>query len=425
VLIEMTRLSRPVLLASCALAAHVASAASWTPTPHGAIVTVPGGWSLELAVEGLSSFRVSATNGGALAQVATSMVAKKTAYAVFAVAASGASGVNLSTSFGSLLVDTATGAFALADSSGTVLTYTPSLLAASADTFGSSRYAMAAGAGPGPSTVFTLGRQGYAAYMGSGTEPTNVSTLWRVGMQAMVHNKGSVTPSFWSSAGFSVLAVSPYEDAMDGTDGSNTYPMKWAVNADGAGGNATVTVLGGAGGQPSVDLYLSPAAGLREHTAAQAVLEGLPPVPPRYAMGFFACRWGWVNQSYIEGVLAEFRAGAYPVDSMISDFEWFTPTPDYSLNASGDPAYHDFAFNNITFPPPQGPLLARYRSQYNIRFGGIRKPRYGNSTLIIMARANGWLMGQGGVPGATPDSELRLPMGVLLPMRACGPCAVR
>ena len=39
--------------------------------------------------------------------------------------------------------------------------------------------------------------------------------------------------------------------------------------------------------------------------------------------------------------------------------------------STGDPDYHDFLFNNITFPPPQGPLLARYRSQYNIRFGGM------------------------------------------------------
>lgn len=64
-------------------------------------------------------------------------------------------------------------------------------------------------------------------------------------------------------------------------------------------------------------------------------------------------------------------------------------------------------------PPPlslslSSALVARYRSQYNIRFGGIRKPRFGNSTLLVMARENGWLMGQMGVPGATPDKTRNL-----------------
>jgi hypothetical protein len=55
--------------------------------------------------------------------------------------------------------------------------------------------------------------------------------------------------------------------------------------------------------------------GLRLHAA----------LPPRYAFGFFACRWGWVDQPYIESVLAEFRSGAFPIDSFISDFEWCDP----------------------------------------------------------------------------------------------------
>lgn len=83
--------------------------------------------------------------------------------------------------------------------------------------------------------------------------------------------------------------------------------------------------------------------------------------------------------------------------------EWFTAEPDYSLPPNGSLTYHDFEWNTITWPAPQAALVARYRSQYNFRFGGIRKPRYGNASLIIMARSNGWLMGQGGVPGGVPD----------------------
>ena len=62
-----------------------------------------------------------------------------------------------------------------------------------------------------------------------------------------------------------------------------------------------------------------------------------------------ACRWGWSDQAYIEGVLTEFRAGHFPADAFISDFEWFTARPDYTLPPQGDPEYHDFLFNNITF----------------------------------------------------------------------------
>jgi len=57
----------------------------------------------------------------------------------------------------------------------------------------------------------------------------------------------------------------------------------------------------------------------------------------------------------------------------------------------------------VTFPPPAAALISRYRSQYNFRFGGIRKPRFGNSDSLVMAQSKGWLMGQGGDPSGRPD----------------------
>ena len=93
---------------------------------------------------------------------------------------------------------------------------------------------------------------------------------------------------------------------------------------------------------------------------------------------------------------------------MIHDFEWFTAIPDYSLPSQGSPDYKDFQFNNITFPGDAGALIARYKSQYNFRFGGIRKPRLGNSAALVSAAAKGWLMGQGAVPGAPADGSRNL-----------------
>ena len=109
------------------------------------------------------------------------------------------------------------------------------------------------------------------------------------------------------------------------------------------------------------------------------------------------------------------------------------------LPPQGNKSYRDFSYNNITWPPPQAPLIARYRSQYNMRFGGIRKPRLGNSDLLVMAQVcggisvmdfnlvcgdqghrlqlgahflllsffqgKGWLMGQLGDPNGKPDGS--------------------
>ena len=44
---------------------------------------------------------------------------------------------------------------------------------------------------------------------------------------------------------------------------------------------------------------------------AYYTLTGSPRVPPRYAFGFIASRWGWQGRSYIESVLHSFRGGQY------------------------------------------------------------------------------------------------------------------
>ena len=64
-----------------------------------------------------------------------------------------------------------------------------------------------------------------------------------------------------------------------------------------------------------LELYLMPAPTLDAGAAALMQLTGPAPVPPLYAFGFFASRWGWSNESYIEGVLHAFRddpLGALP-----------------------------------------------------------------------------------------------------------------
>lgn len=83
-----------------------------------------------------------------------------------------------------------------------------------------------------------------------------------------------------------------------------------------------------------------------------------------------------------------FRNGSYPIDGFISDFEWYTPEPDYNLPVTGSPTFVDFGYNNITFPDPVN-QLNEYLNTYNVRFGGIRKPRLGNSASLLSAKAKG------------------------------------
>jgi len=65
----------------------------------------------------------------------------------------------------------------------------------------------------------------------------------------------------------------------------------------------------------------------------------------------------------------------------------------------------DFGYNNVTFPRPQD-QLKQYRQQLNLRFGGIRKPRFGNSDLLVMARQQGWTIGQASGGGAGGNRNL-------------------
>lgn len=117
---------------SLALAILTVSAHASSPTPHGVLVPLPSGLFVELAVEGLTSFRVSILNGSAPAQNPTTMVATKTSYAPFSVSTPG-SLVNLTApGLGSLSLDTSTGALTLCDAGGAVLTSTTAPLATGA-----------------------------------------------------------------------------------------------------------------------------------------------------------------------------------------------------------------------------------------------------------------------------------------------------
>ena len=175
-------------------------------------------------------------------------------------------------------------------------------------------------------------------------------------------------PHFWSTDGFATLAVAS-ADVLSAAR-LDYYPAQWASSSATAVSYTYVDCARG-------DLYLMPARTLLAGTQAYYQLIGTPPVPPRYAFGFFASRWGWLDRAYIHSVLEQFRNGSYPIDAFICDFEWYTLVADYTLPAAGASWFEDFSYSPVTFPDPTT-QLRQYHEEFHVRFGGIRKPRLGN-----------------------------------------------
>ncbi len=109
-----------------ALTAH----AQTTPTAHGVAVAMADGSTIELAVAGLWSFRVTAIfdHSAAGAALASPIVpASYSAYADFKTTSGPASFVGIATAFGEARIDPTSGAFVLLDAEQNVLTQTPQL----------------------------------------------------------------------------------------------------------------------------------------------------------------------------------------------------------------------------------------------------------------------------------------------------------
>jgi alpha-glucosidase len=83
----------------------------------------------------------------------------------------------------------------------------------------------------------------------------------------------------------------------------------------------------------------------------------------------------------------------------LSHSQRYTDEPDYNLPQAGTETFKDFWFNNVTFPDPAAQLAEYAAAPLFMRFGGIRKPRLGNTELLNMARNKSWLVGAGSGDG--------------------------
>lgn len=264
--------------------------------------------------------------------------------------------VGVQTEAGELLIDPQTGQWMLKDGEGRALISKGSL------------NGLGAGTESGDAMISMTLEHDVSAdrVYGSGN---GTASLVQSGGKTRVANGVAEIPYYWTPAGYAVLAVS----------GNDNVPATWQEKSNGIVWSFTGT---------TADLFLMPAATLREAAKSYADLTGHAPVPPRWAFGYLQSRWGWKNRAYIEDTLKEFRDRHIPVDAFIYDFEWYTTTPDYELPCSGEIKFNDFSWNTNLFPELRE-QIADYKQQ-GVHFVGIRKPRLGNTANLELIRIKGW-----------------------------------
>lgn len=393
-----------------------------------------GAGQAELAIEGQSAFRISISYAGTPSKISSRMIAAHESSANCSFHKD-ADSLSITASFGQVRVTTK-GDFQLVDKNGKVLIKSPLI-----SSFNGSSLKIDMGI---PPTATKSARKYYGAGNKPGAGLTVNNSHPSVGND-YGEGQWSWAPQYFSPAdAYAALAVGtltlPRSDpsslrcvgdttgrvdcGYDGIDepkckakgccwGPNnenlpwcyektgpsmsSYPAAWDATVDGV----TWTIEGAA-----ADIYLMPAADAYEFRRKHAELTGAPRILPRYAFGFLAGRWGWKDRADIEDKLRRFRSGNFPIDGFISDFEWFTTSNDYGLPPTGSSDYTDFGYDPKLFDSPQQ-QLATYHS-WGFKFGGIRKPRLGNTNLLDTARSKGWLV-PGGVDGKDRNLNFSIP----------------
>ena len=90
-------------------------------------------------------------------------------------------------------------------------------------------------------------------------------------------------------------------------------------HAPGAGGSAAKAELTFAGGTLRHYLAFGPPARLLERYSA---LTGRPPMPPRWALGYHQCRWGYRSEADVREVTEGFAADSIPLSAVYLDIDY-------------------------------------------------------------------------------------------------------
>ncbi len=103
-------------------------------------------------------------------------------------------------------------------------------------------------------------------------------------------------------------------------------------------------------------------------------LTGLPPMPPKWTLGFVNSQWG-TSETDLERIVSLYREKKIPLDAFILDFDW---------KAWGEDHYGEWRWNSTSGPGNIGPnkfpngasgAFAAKLAQQGVKLAGILKPR--------------------------------------------------
>jgi alpha-glucosidase len=343
------------------VAGPVAAQENVSQTPQGLRVAI-GQAQVELAVVNADTLRLSVAGDPAVGPAPSTFLADTNGVNAVAWKRVEVQGlVGIKTQAGALLINPQTGEWTLENAQGDRVIPLHELGVLNPQA-----------AGARPEVRLQVGWNGQKPIMVYGCG-NGVDSLEQSRTTTRVSNGEAVIPYYWSPSGYAVLAVSA----------NDNQPATWRGAAE--GDCVTWTFPG-----TQADLYLMPAASLKDAARAYSHLTGSAPVPPRWAFGYLQSRWGWQNRAYIEDTVKHFQDLKLPVDAFIFDFEWYTTTPDYGVPPEGLPTFSDFNWNANLFPEPAAQIKAL--KDQGVHFVGIRKPRMGNSETLAMMRSNNWVL---------------------------------
>ena len=153
------------------------------------------------------------------------------------------------------------------------------------------------------------------------------------------------------------------------SDGSSPDPAGdcWPLASYSGTSARSGRVLGGSGPPPpqqawwamggAADWYLSPCDTPLAYYRALYELTGAPAVPPLFAMGFMATYWGYQTMEQVESNMTAARDGAFPWNSFIMDYDWFDMYEKYDDSMNYDFSYDATMFGNHTFIHAPGSLV--------------------------------------------------------------------
>lgn len=132
-------------------------------------------------------------------------------------------------------------------------------------------------------SILSFSTDGKAKLYGRGAGREDAKQLTATSWTASIVNKATYVPHYYSTDGYAALGVvdTPEHNVLPITYSTDGERLSW-------------------GHKGPLELYLVPAMTLDKATQAYFSLTGAPRVPPLYAFGFMASRWGWESRQYID-----------------------------------------------------------------------------------------------------------------------------